>query len=103
MGVNAVTTYLISRNEHFTLKTETTEEGITIAELLLEKPLDRERQSSFQLVLTAVDGGSPRRSGTAGVVITVLDSNDNAPVFDRKTHPVAPLWSLCTPRMQMKA
>ncbi|XP_078267123.1 uncharacterized protein LOC144599759 [Rhinoraja longicauda] len=86
VGVNAVTTYLISPNEHWTLKTETTEEGFTITELLLEKPLDRERQSSFQLVLTAVDGGSPQRSGTARVVITVLDTNDNAPVFDRKLY-----------------
>ncbi|XP_072924054.1 uncharacterized protein [Hemitrygon akajei] len=86
VGTNAVTTYLISPNEHFSLKVENAEEGIKIAELLLEKSLDRERQASFQLVLTAVDGGIPRKSGTTQVVITVLDSNDNAPIFDRKIY-----------------
>ncbi|XP_072120739.1 protocadherin gamma-C5-like [Mobula birostris] len=86
VGTNAVTAYLISPNEHFSLKVENAEEGIKIAELLLEKPLDRERQASFQLVLTAVDGGKPRKSGTTQVAITVLDSNDNAPVFDRKVY-----------------
>ncbi|XP_072923514.1 protocadherin gamma-C5-like [Hemitrygon akajei] len=86
VGTNAVTTYVISPNEHFSLKVEDAEEGIKIAELLLEKSLDRERQASFQLVLTAVDGGKPRKSGTTQVVITVLDSNDNAPIFDRKIY-----------------
>ncbi|XP_051869474.1 protocadherin-10-like [Pristis pectinata] len=82
VGTNAVNTYMISPNEHFSLKVESAEEGINIA----EKPLDREKQSSFHLVLTAVDGGNPQRSGTARVVIHVLDINDNAPVFDRKVY-----------------
>ncbi|XP_055498759.1 protocadherin gamma-C5-like [Leucoraja erinacea] len=82
IGINTVTAYTISSNEHFSLKTHTTEDGIMVAELLLEKYLDREVQSSYQLLLTAVDGGIPQRSGTAQVLITVLDINDNPPVFD---------------------
>ncbi|XP_038652220.1 protocadherin-10-like [Scyliorhinus canicula] len=89
MGTNAVSVYNISPNEHFGLIVETTEDGTKIVELLLKKPLDRELQSSFQLMLTAIDGGSPPRSGTARILITVLDSNDNAPAFDSKVYKVS--------------
>ncbi|XP_067899217.1 protocadherin alpha-C2-like [Heterodontus francisci] len=89
MGTNTVTTYSISPNEHFGLKVQTADDGTKTAELLLEKPLDRERESSFQLVLTATDGGSPPRSGSARIIITVLDSNDNAPAFDRELYKVS--------------
>ncbi|XP_067899160.1 protocadherin gamma-A11-like [Heterodontus francisci] len=82
VGINTVSAYTISSNEHFGLKMQTTEDGIKTAELLLERHLDREQQSSFQLVLTATDGGIPHRSGTVQILITVLDSNDNPPVFD---------------------
>ncbi|XP_078087841.1 LOW QUALITY PROTEIN: uncharacterized protein LOC144505608 [Mustelus asterias] len=88
VGTNTVTAYNISPNENFGLRVETAEDGSKIAELLLEKPLDRERQSSFQLMLTATDGGSPPRSGSARILITVLDSNDNAPAFDSKVYKV---------------
>ncbi|XP_067851866.1 protocadherin-10-like [Heptranchias perlo] len=89
VGTNAITTYKISPNEHFGLKVQSAEDGTKTAELLLETPLDRERQSSLQLVLTAIDGGNPHRSGTARIIINVLDSNDNAPAFDHKIYRVS--------------
>ncbi|GCB65961.1 hypothetical protein scyTo_0000516 [Scyliorhinus torazame] len=89
VGKNAVSVYNISPNEHFCLKVKFVDDGTKIVQLLLEKPLDRERQSSFQLMLTATDGGSPSRSGTARILITVLDSNDNAPTFAREIYKVS--------------
>ncbi|KAG7243059.1 hypothetical protein INR49_016434, partial [Caranx melampygus] len=43
--------------------------------------LDREQQSSYQVVVVVQDGGSPPRSATGTAFITVLDDNDNDPTF----------------------
>uniref|UniRef100_A0A8C6T3I0 Cadherin domain-containing protein n=1 Tax=Neogobius melanostomus TaxID=47308 RepID=A0A8C6T3I0_9GOBI len=40
----------------------------------------------MNLTLTAYDGGSPQRSGTVVIRITVLDANDNAPVFSQTVY-----------------
>ncbi|KAK2846750.1 hypothetical protein Q5P01_009749 [Channa striata] len=52
--------------------------------LCLNKELDRERQSSYNLTLTANDCVQPaslQLSSTAHVIVVVHDVNDNAPVF----------------------
>uniref|UniRef100_A0A6Q2X407 Protocadherin-15 n=1 Tax=Esox lucius TaxID=8010 RepID=A0A6Q2X407_ESOLU len=49
--------------------------------LLLGKPLDRESEDSYTLVVTASDG-HPDGTSTATVNIVVTDVNDNDPVFD---------------------
>ncbi|XP_032885701.1 protocadherin gamma-C5-like [Amblyraja radiata] len=86
VGINAIASYTISSNDYFNLKTQRTDDGIIIAELVLEKPLDRELHSSFQLVLTATDGGTPQRTGTAQILVTVVDNNDNPPVFNQNIY-----------------
>ncbi|XP_051869378.1 protocadherin-10-like [Pristis pectinata] len=86
IGTNTINTYQITPNEHFGIKVQTRRGGSKTAELVLEKPLDREQQETFQIMVTAVDGGTPRRSGTARIIITVLDANDNAPVFDHESY-----------------
>ncbi|KAK3557936.1 hypothetical protein QTP86_003863 [Hemibagrus guttatus] len=65
---------------------DTRNDGSKFAELVLESPLDREKQKMHEMVLTAVDGGSPLRSGTAQIMVTVLDANDNVPVFDKSVY-----------------
>ncbi|XP_043837789.1 protocadherin gamma-C5 isoform X2 [Dromiciops gliroides] len=82
VGTNTVSSYMLSPSLHFSLDVKTLKDGRLFPELVLERPLDREEQSNHQLVLTAVDGGTPALSGTARIFITVLDINDNAPVFE---------------------
>ncbi|XP_041123661.1 protocadherin-10a isoform X1 [Polyodon spathula] len=89
VGTNALRTYEITTNSYFYLDIQTQGDGNKFAELVLEKPLDREQQSLHRYVLTAVDGGLPQRTGTALLVIKVLDSNDNVPVFDQSVYTVS--------------
>ncbi|XP_048717658.1 protocadherin gamma-C3 isoform X7 [Caretta caretta] len=86
VGSNSLQTYHLSANQHFVLNVKTRGDGSKYAELVLEKELDREEQPELQLVLTAVDGGSPPRSASVHIHIDVLDSNDNAPVFNQTTY-----------------
>ncbi|XP_069754143.1 protocadherin-10-like [Narcine bancroftii] len=88
VGTNAITMYHISPNEYFAIKIQTRTDGSKSAHLLLKKYLDREQQSTYQLILTAIDGGIPRRSGTTQIKIAVADVNDNAPLFDHDIYKV---------------
>uniref|UniRef100_A0AAQ4PMY1 Cadherin domain-containing protein n=1 Tax=Gasterosteus aculeatus aculeatus TaxID=481459 RepID=A0AAQ4PMY1_GASAC len=85
VGINSLQSYSLKENRHFILKQRSRADGSKFAEIMLQTALDREKQSEHALVLTAVDGGEPQRSGTVKMHIAVLDANDNAPVF---THSV---------------
>uniref|UniRef100_A0A672YHL4 Protocadherin beta-16-like n=1 Tax=Sphaeramia orbicularis TaxID=375764 RepID=A0A672YHL4_9TELE len=86
VGVNGLQDYHLSTNENFILKKHLSTDGKKYAEMVLEKPLDREKHPSLALKLIAVDGGTPQKSGTVNIDITVLDANDNAPVFNQSVY-----------------
>ncbi|XP_054453297.1 protocadherin beta-16-like [Anoplopoma fimbria] len=86
VGINDLKNYELKPTDHFVLKIHSNANGHTNVEMVLQKPLDREKQEQISLVLTAVDGGEPQMSGTMLIVITVLDVNDNAPVFTQSTY-----------------
>uniref|UniRef100_A0A8C2BH77 FAT atypical cadherin 3a n=1 Tax=Cyprinus carpio TaxID=7962 RepID=A0A8C2BH77_CYPCA len=55
--------------------------------VVLERLLDREVQSSYHITVRASDQGVPvRLSSLANITITVLDINDNPPVFERRDY-----------------
>ncbi|XP_078405899.1 uncharacterized protein LOC144685372 [Cetorhinus maximus] len=87
-GTNSVRTYELSRNEHFILDLQTNKEQTGTPNLVLGRSLDREQQPTHQLTLKAIDGGTPRRTGTTRIAITVVDVNDNAPVFEQDFYQV---------------
>ncbi|XP_058295918.1 protocadherin alpha-C1 [Hylobates moloch] len=81
-GSNGILNYSLSPSQHFRLDMGSRVDGSEYPELVLEKALDREQHATHLLVLTARDGGLPARSGEAQVTIIVVDTNDNAPVFE---------------------
>ncbi|NWI47190.1 PCDC2 protein, partial [Picathartes gymnocephalus] len=89
VGTNSVQNYLLSPSRHFALDLKGFQSGSKLLELVLQQPLDREQSALQQLVLTAVDGGDPPKSGTAQISVRVVDTNDNPPAFDRSTYTVS--------------
>ncbi|XP_012501275.1 PREDICTED: protocadherin beta-16 [Propithecus coquereli] len=88
VGSNNVQNYKISPNSHFRVLTQERRDGRKYPELVLDKELDREEKPELRLILTALDGGSPPRSGTAKVRIEIVDTNDNAPEFEQPIYKV---------------
>ncbi|XP_076875484.1 protocadherin gamma-A10-like isoform X25 [Brachyhypopomus gauderio] len=86
VGVNALQNYHLNPTDNFILKQHARPDGVKYAEMVLQKPLDREQNPHLSLTLTAVDGGNPLRSGTTRIDVTVLDANDNAPVFNQSVY-----------------
>ncbi|XP_016328550.1 protocadherin gamma-C5-like isoform X5 [Sinocyclocheilus anshuiensis] len=82
VGSNSLKTYSLSSNNFFRLNVKTLKDGRVVSELVIEKNLDREKQSIHNLVLTALDGGNPVKSGTFVLQIIVQDINDNEPQFE---------------------
>ncbi|XP_069825321.1 protocadherin gamma-C5-like isoform X18 [Dendropsophus ebraccatus] len=87
VGINGVEQYRLNPNPYFSLSVNK-DSGSLIAELVLEKILDREEKSEHKLILTAIDGGEPARSGSTKITVVVLDINDNPPVFDQSRYKV---------------
>ncbi|XP_026185838.1 protocadherin gamma-A11-like isoform X8 [Mastacembelus armatus] len=86
VGSNGLQTYKLEPTDNFILKLQDQADGTKNVEMVLEKPLDREKHEHLSLVLTAVDGGEPQMTGTMQILITVLDVNDNAPVFTQSVY-----------------
>ncbi|XP_066128870.1 protocadherin gamma-B5 isoform X20 [Saccopteryx bilineata] len=89
IGINSLQNYKLSLSPSFSLINKEKQDGSKYPELILEKPLDREKQSYHRLVLTALDGGDPPLSGTIELRILVTDANDNPPVFNQNVYKVS--------------
>ncbi|KAL7395559.1 hypothetical protein ABVT39_019250 [Epinephelus coioides] len=87
-GHFSVQQYKLSHNDHFRLEVRDKGEYGKTPILVVQKPLDRETAKSHSLVLTALDGGKPPKSGTMNILVNVLDVNDNAPVFSKDVYSV---------------
>ncbi|XP_047209451.1 protocadherin alpha-3-like isoform X2 [Girardinichthys multiradiatus] len=88
VGSYSLKSYKLDKNEHFSIDVQSTGEHGLSAELVLDKALDREKQPVLKLVLTALDGGKPGRSGTLQIHVLVIDANDNTPVFSKSLYKV---------------
>ncbi|XP_069825333.1 protocadherin gamma-C5-like isoform X29 [Dendropsophus ebraccatus] len=88
VGINDISQYTLNPNPYFSLSVTNRKDGTLIPELVLEKSLDREEIAEHKLILTAIDGGDPARSGSTQITVHVLDINDNPPVFPQSRYKV---------------
>ncbi|XP_014892491.1 protocadherin beta-1-like [Poecilia latipinna] len=86
IGRNGIKNYSLKPTDNFVLKVENEADGNKKVEMILHKPLDREKEEEISLLLKAVDGGEPQMSGTVKIYVTVLDVNDNPPVFTQSIY-----------------
>ncbi|XP_041929632.1 protocadherin 2 gamma 28 isoform X33 [Alosa sapidissima] len=84
VGVNGLQSYLLDPTDNFALKSSG--KSSKNVEMVLQKPLDREKQPHIALTLSAMDGGDPQMTGTMQILITVLDANDNAPICSQSLY-----------------
>ncbi|XP_053768325.1 protocadherin gamma-A4 isoform X5 [Desmodus rotundus] len=89
VGVNSLQGYQLSSNAHFSLDVQNGPDGIKYPELVLERALDREEEAVHHLVLTAFDGGDLAHSVTTRIRVTLVDTNDNAPLFTQPEYHVS--------------
>ncbi|NXR16061.1 PCDGH protein, partial [Semnornis frantzii] len=94
IGTNSLQNYQLTPNPLFSLVVKESPDGTKHPELVLQKSLDREKQRNYHLILTALDGGDPVRSGTIQIKINVTDANDNTPVFTKEIYKVRLLENL---------
>ncbi|XP_031754056.1 protocadherin gamma-B7 [Xenopus tropicalis] len=88
LGNNSIQSYKLSANDYFGMLEKINTDGRKYPELVLEKPLDREKKNSSVLILSAFDGGTPSKTGTSLIRIVVTDVNDNHPLFNKDTYRV---------------
>ncbi|KAL2094300.1 hypothetical protein ACEWY4_009019 [Coilia grayii] len=70
----------------FRLETKRAANTVLYLDLVVDGDLDREKRSSYSLVLEASDGGSPRRTGQMTLDVLLQDINDHAPVFNQSRY-----------------
>lgn len=86
VGQFSIQQYKLSHDEYFRLDVKDRGEDRKVPFLVLQKQLDRETAGKHKLLLTAVDGGKPVKSGTIEIIVDVLDVNDNSPVFPKELY-----------------
>ncbi|CAD7675722.1 unnamed protein product [Nyctereutes procyonoides] len=80
IGINSILSYYITAgNEDMTFRMDRISGEIVTR----PAPPDRERQSFYHLGVTVEDEGTPTLSATTHVYVTIVDENDNAPVFQQ--------------------
>ncbi|XP_008557612.1 protocadherin-like wing polarity protein stan [Microplitis demolitor] len=87
-GLNALIKYSIGARDFNGASTENFPIAVNAESgwIHTTKQLDREVCSRYQFTVIAVDSGEPPKSGSATVVLTVTDINDNDPKFEPKNY-----------------
>lgn len=83
-GNNSVVNYYVETPDvPFRVEMEAFVDGSSLVKIIVAGKLDRELKDYYRIKIVAEDGGTPRRSGSIEVDISITDVNDNSPQFDR--------------------
>lgn len=86
-GNNSVERYEIpSHDSPFHTAADKFSDGRSMLKLILKQTLDRETHPSYLIQVVAYDGGTPPKTGSMTVNITVGDINDNYPIFSKPSY-----------------
>lgn len=89
-GRNGIQTYrLLPENVPFNLTAEYYANGRSQLQLIVTGKLDRETKNNYDLLILAVDGGQPARTGTLTLNIVIGDINDNPPIFEKSMYNIS--------------
>lgn len=77
-GINALVSYSLPQDVPFVINNHT-------GEITTKVALDYETKKDYSFVVTAKDGASEPRIGTASVTVQVLDVPDEVPTFQKST------------------
>ncbi|KAK6636218.1 hypothetical protein RUM43_009876 [Polyplax serrata] len=92
-GVNGVLTYAIvagNKDQKFRINVTSNPSGeMSYLHLETTGNLDRETRAFYNLNISARDGGDPPLYGYLQVNVTILDVNDNPPMFDHSDYNVS--------------
>ncbi len=80
--------HLVSGSDAFGLQVTNSSFGGMDIHLVVKEKLDREAADSYQMEVVAMDGGVPPKSGVMRLSVSVIDANDNNPMFDNYTYEV---------------
>lgn len=80
-GINAVLQYALTETAAFSVESDTGALTVSNRDLI-----DRETVSVIDFVVTVVDSGQSPLSSQAAVTVSILDINDNAPMFSQASY-----------------
>ena len=75
--------YIKTQNVPFDVMMETKADGSSVVKIVVDGELDRETLEYYHITVVAADGGSPPLTAELSVNVTILDANDNKPVFNK--------------------
>ena len=88
---NSLITYQLEKNsnEPFALSVSKSVDGTSDLSITLKERLDREVEDSYLIQVIAKDGGSPPKQSVLDIHVSVIDVNDNPPIFSQKVYNVS--------------
>ena len=93
-AANSQITYGLEKSDYnqFMLALSKNVEGNIGLSIELKEKLDREVQDSYIIRVTATDGGSPSKKSVLLVNVSIIDINDNTPVFSQSVYNVSVIY-----------